>query len=210
MSHDSCCINLMRNMESVTENENKTPKKRTVNPIEPTGEQVAENIRRLRGGMTYKELSQKLEDVGRPITVLGLRRIEACERKVDVDDLMAFAIVFNVSPLTLLMPRYATASITAHITGYEECVGTNVIWLWGLCMEPLTVPEDPLGERSYENRRAIVMFRNRSHPTLEPRQGKGKGAENQLALPGFEEDLRGQQILRYNNAEVVDEQENSW
>jgi hypothetical protein len=69
-----------------------------------TGKTVAENVRRLRGSVSFAELSRWLADVGRPIPPLGLRRIEAGERRVDVDDLMAFAGVFGVNPNALLLP----------------------------------------------------------------------------------------------------------
>lgn len=62
-------------------------------PVPPSG-----------GAMQYQELAERLEKVGRPIPVLGLRRIESEERRVDADDLVALAIVLNVSPVRLLMP----------------------------------------------------------------------------------------------------------
>lgn len=69
----------------------------------PAGERVSRNIKRLResGRLTFVELSDRLAKIGRPIPVLGLRRIERGERRVDVDDLFAFAEVFEVSPLML-------------------------------------------------------------------------------------------------------------
>jgi hypothetical protein len=54
--------------------------------------------------MTFVELSERLSAAGRPIPVLGLRRIERGERRVDVDDLVALAVVFGVSPERLLRP----------------------------------------------------------------------------------------------------------
>lgn len=71
----------------------------------PTGHTVAENIRRLRGHVSYAELSRWLSDHRRPIPPLGLRRIEAGERRVDVDDLMAFASVFGVNANAILLPH---------------------------------------------------------------------------------------------------------
>ena len=70
-------------------------KKRKVNQVAETGHTVAENIKRLRGTMQYKQLTERLAEIGRPIAELGLRKIESGERKVDVDDLMAFAVVFE-------------------------------------------------------------------------------------------------------------------
>lgn len=71
-----------------------------------TGEVVRENIRRLREDvrMPLTELSAKLDELGRPIPVLGIRRIESGERRVDVDDLVALAVALEVSPAALLIP----------------------------------------------------------------------------------------------------------
>jgi transcriptional regulator with XRE-family HTH domain len=71
-----------------------------------TGDVVRQNVRTLREQrkMTYVELTETLDTLGRPIPVLGLRRLEAGERRVDVDDLIALAEVFGVAPSVLLEP----------------------------------------------------------------------------------------------------------
>jgi transcriptional regulator with XRE-family HTH domain len=66
------------------------------------GQRVAHNVREARGFMPYAELSRRLEVYGRGIPPLGLRRIEAGHRRVDVDDLVALADVLDVTPYTLL------------------------------------------------------------------------------------------------------------
>lgn len=132
---------------------------RSVNQIDSTGRQVADNIKRLRGGMQYKELAEKLKQAGRPITPIGLKRIESCERKVDVDDLMAFAVVFDVSPLTLLLPTSGSGSIAKKITGCDHELGCNVIWSWAMGREPLAVP--PTHPR-YD--RAVAEYQGRAIP----------------------------------------------
>lgn len=111
----------------------------------PTGEQVRKNVARLRAGWQYKELSEALGRVGHPIAPLGLRRIEAGERRVSVDDLVALAVVFEVSPLTLLLPEDGHGSLASGLTGVRDgaeakMVPHNVQWLWGLGEEPLTLP----------------------------------------------------------------------
>lgn len=152
----------------MTENEEKT-KKRAVNPTGPTGLQVAANVKRLRGGMQYKELAERLKAIGRPIATLGLRRIESGERKVDVDDLMALAIVFDVSPLTLLLPESGSRDITTRITGYPDEMGSNVAWLWARGDEPLELPQDPALSDHSGNDRAIALFRLHARPEIEAR-----------------------------------------
>jgi transcriptional regulator with XRE-family HTH domain len=76
------------------------------NPLDLTGETVRANIRQRREdkNLTYAQLSRKLAEIGRKIPELGLRRIEEGNRRVDVDDLVALALVFKTSPATLLMP----------------------------------------------------------------------------------------------------------
>jgi transcriptional regulator with XRE-family HTH domain len=88
-------------------------------PLGPTGETVRANIVRLRDdkNLTYAELARRTEEAGRPIPVLGLRRIENGERRVDVDDLMALAVALDVSPVTLLMPESTTAADVVEVTG---------------------------------------------------------------------------------------------
>lgn len=142
---------------------------RITNPIEATGEQVAANIKRLRGSMQYKELSERLATVGRSMTPVAIRDAENGKRRVDVDDLMAFAIVFGVSPLTLLMPEYGSKDITTRITGYPDEMGSNIAWLWGRADEPLEVPQDPLLPDHSMNDREIAIFRLHARPEIEPR-----------------------------------------
>jgi transcriptional regulator with XRE-family HTH domain len=75
-------------------------------PLGSAGQQVAANVRRIREAhrLTYVELSQRLAEAGRSVAVLGLRRIERGERRVDVDDLIALADVFGVRPEALWEP----------------------------------------------------------------------------------------------------------
>ena len=142
---------------------------RITNPMGATGNQVAANIKRLRGSVQYKELSEQLAAIGRPMTPVAIRDAENGKRRVDVDDLMAFAIVFGVSPLTLLMPEYGSKDITTRITGYPDEMGSNIAWLWGRADEPLEVPQDPLLPDHSINDREIAIFRLHARPEIEPR-----------------------------------------
>lgn len=82
---------------------NSEPKVRTLGP---PGEVLRANLRRIRQGqrLTYIALSRHLTDLGRPIHVLGLRRIEIGARRVDVDDLLALACALGVAVVDLLVP----------------------------------------------------------------------------------------------------------
>ncbi|GAA4047612.1 hypothetical protein GCM10023063_38720 [Arthrobacter methylotrophus] len=105
------------------------------NPLGPTGEIVRANVSRLRGRTQYKELSERLAALGRPIPALGLRRIEAGERRVDADDLMALAVALGVPPNSLLLP---------HTDPSPEPAATAVgpvnfpeLWSWASGKSPL-------------------------------------------------------------------------
>lgn len=66
--------------------------------IGEAGQRIARNVKRLREqqNLTLVEVSNRLYAAGRPIPILGLRRIERCERRVDLDDLIALAEVLDV------------------------------------------------------------------------------------------------------------------
>ncbi|UNN00738.1 helix-turn-helix domain-containing protein [Rhodococcus opacus] len=89
------------------------------NPLGPSGRATAGNIKRLREEqkITYAELSRMLADIGRPIPTLGLSRIEANERRIDIDDLIALSVALEVSPNTLLMPYETDDEAEVEVTG---------------------------------------------------------------------------------------------
>lgn len=100
------------------------------NPLGPTGEAVRANVTRLREALnlTYAQLSRKLDEIERPIPALGLRRIEAGDRRVDADDLVALALALDVSPITLLMPQTQRAEDVTPILKHE--VPAWMLWSW--------------------------------------------------------------------------------
>jgi transcriptional regulator with XRE-family HTH domain len=81
---------------------------------------VVANILTLRTArrLTYVELSARLTGIGWPIPVLGLRRIERGERRVDVDDLAALAEAFGVPMQRLLEEANCTACHGAPPAGF--------------------------------------------------------------------------------------------
>lgn len=94
------------------------------------GRNVLQNVHQLRQArrFTFVELSERLSAAGRPIPVLGLRRLETGTRRVDVDDLAALAEVFGVPPGFLMEPP--AACVTCHGApplGFActECSTTN-------------------------------------------------------------------------------------
>ena len=75
-------------------------------PLGPAGNNLRRNIRRLREKRrwSYREVEERLAQAGRAIPVLELSAIDAGERRVDVDDLVALAAVFDLSVEELLQP----------------------------------------------------------------------------------------------------------
>lgn len=67
---------------------------------------VAENIadRRNHLGLSIAELSRRTHEAEHPLAALALRRIEAGERRIDVDDLTALAAILETTPAALLSP----------------------------------------------------------------------------------------------------------
>jgi len=100
----------------------------------PAWVNVTHTVRRFRKErrLGYAELSRHLAEIGRVIPPLGLRRIESGERRVDVDDLVSLAFVFDVSPLALLLPTEAS-SLTSQVDTYS----LEQIWGWGEGLRPL-------------------------------------------------------------------------
>lgn len=112
---------------------------------------VAANVRRFRTmggggtGIPYAELSRWLADRGHDIPPLGLRRIEAGQRKVSADDLVALADVLSVSPLALLLPDGAPGDVIPFRPNYDYPDGGRKLqdpdlaslWQWCLGLQPL-------------------------------------------------------------------------
>ncbi|GAB3169786.1 helix-turn-helix domain-containing protein [Streptomyces incanus] len=106
------------------------------NPLGPVGEQVRRNTARLREarGLTKKDLSDRVTEMGRAVPPLGVSRIEAGARRVDADDLVALAVALNVSPLTLLLPD-AWDDESVWLADRKR-VQSRTAWLWGQGLAP--------------------------------------------------------------------------
>lgn len=117
-------------------------------PIElgPSGERAAQNIKRLRTaqGLDLAQLSQRLGDLGRPIGVPALSRVENGARRIDVSDLVALSMALQVTPNTLLFgtPNFRGPERlpVTPARGYEA----DRVWLWAdgeFPLEPSTPRE---------------------------------------------------------------------
>ncbi|MFE6623251.1 helix-turn-helix domain-containing protein [Streptomyces sp. NPDC057740] len=72
----------------------------------PVGDQVAENLARFRSASrkTTSDLAEHVSQLGVPMTASTVTKIETQQRRVTVDELVAFAAALNVSPVTLMLP----------------------------------------------------------------------------------------------------------
>jgi transcriptional regulator with XRE-family HTH domain len=106
--------------------------------VGPAGRFLAANIQRLRkrSGLTFAELSARTEKIGQPIAVLGLRRIERGERRVDFDDLLALAIALEVPPVDLMVPALVSDAVPYPIGNSEYGCDTVHKWVAGGTLEP--------------------------------------------------------------------------
>ncbi|MFW3171166.1 helix-turn-helix domain-containing protein [Geodermatophilus sp. CPCC 206100] len=67
---------------------------------------IGQRVRDLRHalGLDLRGLAERLAEEGHPIKLGQLSKLELGQRRVDVDDLVALAVVLNVTPGQLLMP----------------------------------------------------------------------------------------------------------
>ncbi|WP_223626759.1 helix-turn-helix domain-containing protein [Microbacterium sp. EST19A] len=77
------------------------------NEIGTTGSVVATNVKTIRGraGLDLRGLSERLTELGRPISASGLSKIENLAKRVEVDDLIAIAAALGVSPTEILFSK---------------------------------------------------------------------------------------------------------
>jgi transcriptional regulator with XRE-family HTH domain len=97
--------------------------------VGPAGKVLAANISRIRKyrGLTFAEVSARTEEIGQPIAVLGLRRIERAERRVDFDDLLTLAIALRTAPADLMVP--AGTDTVPYPIGSSE-YGSETVYQW--------------------------------------------------------------------------------
>ncbi|QZT60937.1 helix-turn-helix domain-containing protein [Mycolicibacterium austroafricanum] len=115
----------------------------------PVGQHAAANVKALRETrrLTYADLSRILDELGRPIPPLGLRRIEAGGRRIDLDDLAALALALEVSPLTVLLPTEASPVVAGGEVYSHERLRDWVIGKWPLTGDAVTFIRDSHPER---------------------------------------------------------------
>lgn len=70
------------------------------------GRRVAVNVKDVREArrMKQRDLSARLVELGHPMSASAISKIEAGERRVDVDDLVSLAAALNITATQLLSP----------------------------------------------------------------------------------------------------------
>lgn len=134
------------------------PEPKPKNPIGPTGRRAADTVAALRQDdrLSYKELSDNLRELGRPIPTLGLSRVERCERRIDADDLVALAIALGTTPNRLLLPRTAGRLDVALTSGVE--ISEQLAWAWAQATAPIEARQGMIPTE------VVQRFRSRSLP----------------------------------------------
>lgn len=162
--------------------------------IGPLGRLVGENLLRLRklAGLSLRELSEALREAGHPVNVDGLNRAEQGKRRVDVEELVAIAVVLGVNPSALLLPP--TASGTTTITGAGE-VRTGAAWDW-------LDGRAPLNDSGKDDGTAAVAFQMRARPP-DRRRFPTETAAGYAALVAQYEDTPGWTVERDDDGEPV-------
>lgn len=112
----------------------------SMKPIKDLGEigkEASSKIRQLRQEkeLTAVDLSKVTKRLGREISPLAIRRIEAGARRVDVDDLVVLASALDVSPLTLMFPLGESGE--ERFVFIPDCLEDSLYgwWAWGVGQE---------------------------------------------------------------------------
>lgn len=154
----------------------------------PTGEAVRQHLRDLRRRLgvgqrsadpepvTLREVSERLSEAGRPLSLNTLSEIENGARRVDVDDLTAIARALQVSPLNLLLPTNFSRDELIEVTGLGWVHAADA-WAW---MRDGELPGAPTDPWSGDNLGAFLSRPRRHDWAPNPIPGFG-----QWAYPAF-------------------------
>jgi transcriptional regulator with XRE-family HTH domain len=150
--------------------EKRASKPRRANEAGPVGRRAARNLEELRRGrrLSQKELSEAVERLGRPMTMQIVGKAEAGDRRIDVDDLVAFAVALDTTPNRLLLPGTADEGEPVELAP-EVTVSALTAWKWALGEEPLyevPAPDEPLLLRGDRERQFVRE--NQPHKRPEP------------------------------------------
>ena len=114
------------------------------NPPGHTNQHVAANLQHARRstGVDLRTLSARIAEAGRNISPSALSKIENGDRRVDVDDLTAFAYALETTPAALLAPpadaltltgvpdRFVAEEVRAWTQGRVKLTGGDLLRYW--------------------------------------------------------------------------------
>jgi len=108
----------------------------------PYGEVSALARQRIRSTREAKRLTQRalaarLDDLNRHYHPTSLSWIESGKRRIDVDDLVVFALALRVSPLSLIVPENCGPADRMLISGKETVARDYCLWVRGDGPPPL-------------------------------------------------------------------------
>jgi transcriptional regulator with XRE-family HTH domain len=112
--------------------EGRSARPKRSNDMGPTGERVAANLAEVRNErrMNQAELADRVTELGRPMSAPVVSKTEKLDRRIDVDDLVAFAVALDVSPNRLLLASAADGEPVELAT--EVTVPARNAWLWAV------------------------------------------------------------------------------
>lgn len=115
----------------------------------PVGRQVVRNVLELAQirGLSLRDLSARLCELGIKAVPSVLHRLANERRRVDADDLVAFAVALGVSPSSLLLPRDVPPDAEVDLTP-NISARARAAWAWADGRMPLPrAGPVPAGER---------------------------------------------------------------
>jgi hypothetical protein len=87
-------------------------------------------------GLSFRRLSGRLRQLGRPIHSSALHALSQGERRVDADDLVALAVALGVNPNALLFPRGCPPAALVELTPATR-QRAWAVWRWAAGEMPL-------------------------------------------------------------------------
>jgi transcriptional regulator with XRE-family HTH domain len=85
---------------------------------------------RLAEGLDQQQLSARLAELGHPLPVSTISRIENGDRRADVGDLVAFALALRACPNELLLPTHHTEGEGGVQITENHSMPWTYAWAW--------------------------------------------------------------------------------
>lgn len=136
-----------------------------------TGKRTAVNLAEVRDSrhMSQAELAGRMIEIGRPMSASVVSKTEKQDRRIDVDDLVAFAVALDTTPNRLLLTGGVDERRDVELTS-EVRLSEMAAWRWANGEEPLPSAGDDSPAR-----------RLRYYEEGMPQHSVGSGASNRRA-----------------------------